>query len=79
MSDQTWHITAPGNAYTPAEVAHITRAAQAFLKVVSVIGAPKAYHSVVLDDLVVLPGSIEVTWPQPLTGEEAMTRMTTDP
>jgi hypothetical protein len=65
MSGQIWHIQGPGNAYTPEEMARITRAAQAFLDVVSAVGAPKSHHGVVLDDLVVLPGSIEVTWPQP--------------
>ena len=65
MSDQIWRIQGSGNAYTPDEMACITRAAQAFLDVVSAVGAPESHHGVALDDLLVLPGSIEVTWPQP--------------
>jgi len=65
MSTQVWRIQAPGNCYTPAEAAHVVRAAHAFGEIIAAVGAPTAFHEVLIDGLQVIPQSIVVDWPQP--------------
>lgn len=72
MSGAEWDIHGPGNrVWTPAEIAQIARAAQAFQAALPRIGG--AVHLVTLHGLSVLDGGVEVTWPQP--GESTASRV----
>jgi hypothetical protein len=65
MSGVEWEIVASvGVAWTPAEVAQITRAAQAFQAELPTAGG-KTYHLVHLNMITVLENRVEITWPQP--------------
>jgi len=60
MSDR-WIITAPiDRGWTPAEIAQISRAAQAFLAAL-----PAGFWPLTIDGIGVLPPTVPVTWPQP--------------
>jgi len=65
MATAEWRIVGPDNMlWTPAEVAQVVRAAQAFRAALP-NGAGKIYHSVEIDGVHILPGDVAVTWPQP--------------
>ncbi len=65
MSEQRWTIRSAENfAYTPAEIAQIGRAAQAFLDVMRTVGGPNAFHLVSLEVGVLNP-AVAVAHPQP--------------
>ena len=76
MSGADWNISGPIDfVWTPAEIAQIARAAQAFQAMLP--DDKGIVHFVRIDGLGVLDGSVEVTWPQPgdtaprpLTAEE---------
>jgi hypothetical protein len=66
MTSPEWHISCPGDyAWTPEEAAQIVRAAQAFRDALP-NAKGRLYHRVHVNDVGVLPGNIEVTWPQPV-------------
>lgn len=61
-----WTIQAPGNfSWTPAELAQIGRAVQAFQAELPNAAPGRIRHLVAIEGLSVLDGATLVDWPQP--------------
>ena len=71
MSGAEWSISGPlGVAWTPAELAQIGRAVQAFVAALP-NASGRMVHEVTLNGVIVLDGQVKVDWPQPADPSES--------